>query len=78
MLFIPLWHNTISSLLFTAELKERRDTISAAFGLDELTALKTALDGARKSFNLSPPVGVEQARAKLRPLASVLDDFARN
>ncbi|SRR5216684_1470936 len=52
--------------------KERRDMISAAFGLEELTALKTALDGARKSFNATPPPGVEQARAQLRSLATVL------
>lgn len=52
--------------------KERRDAISAALGLDELTFLKTALDGARRSFNSVPPTGVEEARAKLRPLAAVL------
>lgn len=49
--------------------KERRDLISAALGLDELTALKTALDGARKSF--APPA-VAEARAKLQPLAAML------
>ena len=52
--------------------KDRRDIISTALGLDELTALKTALDGARKSFNLTLPGGVKEARAKLQPLASAL------
>jgi hypothetical protein len=41
--------------------KERRDLVSTALGLDELTALKTSIDGARKSFNLSPPAGVKDA-----------------
>ena len=45
---------------------------SGALGLDELTALKTALDGARKSFAATAPPGVEEARAKLRPLAATL------
>lgn len=56
--------------------KERRDVISGALGLDELTALKTALDGARKSFAATAPPGVEEARAKLRPLAIVLGNIA--
>jgi hypothetical protein len=56
--------------------KERRDVISGALGLDELTALKTALDGARKSFAATAPPGVEEARAKLRPLANVLGNIA--
>ena len=41
-----------------------------------MTALKTALDGARKSFAATAPPGVEEARAKLRPLAIVLNDIA--
>ncbi|BCT69569.1 AAA family ATPase [Nitrosospira sp. NRS527] len=52
--------------------KERRDIVSTALGLDELTALKTSIDGARKSFNLSPPAGVKDARAKLQPLGNAL------
>jgi hypothetical protein len=52
--------------------KERRDAISAALGLDELTALKTALDGARKSFQTSPPSAVVEARNRLRTLAQPL------
>ena len=52
--------------------KERRDFISAALGLDEITSLKTALDGARKAFAGSPPAAVTAARDKLRPLAPTL------
>lgn len=52
--------------------KERRDFISAALGLDEITSLKTALDGARKAFAGTPPAEVLAAREKLRPLASTL------
>lgn len=52
--------------------KERRDIISAALGLEELTTLKTALDGARKSFIASPPQEVIHARTALRPLAASL------
>jgi len=52
--------------------KERRDIVSAALGLDELTTLKTALDGARKSFIASAPPEVDRARTILRPLAASL------
>ena len=47
--------------------KERRDLISAALGLEEITALKTSLDGARRAFTLTPPPSVTDARAKLQP-----------
>lgn len=52
--------------------KERRDFISAALGLDEITSLKTALDGARKAFGGSPPAAVTGARTKLKPFAPTL------
>lgn len=52
--------------------KDRRDAISAALGLDDLTSLKTALDGACRSFNNAPPPAVTEARGFLRPLATVL------
>jgi hypothetical protein len=52
--------------------KDRRDVISVALGLDELTALKTSLDGAQRSFQLIVPPGIEDARAKLLPLATTL------
>ena len=52
--------------------KERRDLISAALGLEEITALKTSLDGARRAFTLTPPPGITDARTKLQPLAPVL------
>jgi energy-coupling factor transporter ATP-binding protein EcfA2 len=52
--------------------KERRDFISAALGLEEITALKTALDGSRKAFAGTPPAAVEAARTKLKALAAVL------
>jgi hypothetical protein len=48
--------------------KDRRDAIANALGLDELTALKSAIDGARKSFQSSPPPAVIEARNRLRPL----------
>src|SRR5262249_24894953 len=52
--------------------RERRDAISAAFGLDELADLKVALDGARRSFNSNPPATIVEARAKLRALGASL------
>jgi energy-coupling factor transporter ATP-binding protein EcfA2 len=45
--------------------KDRRDTICAALGLDEITSLKTSLDGARTSFQRSPPAAVSNARRDL-------------
>jgi chromosome segregation ATPase len=52
--------------------RERRDAISAAFGLDELAELKVALDGARRSFSSNPPAVIVEARAKLRALGANL------
>jgi hypothetical protein len=52
--------------------KERRDAISAALGLEEVTQLKSALDGARRSFNLTPPTEVTAARAHLKGFAVIL------
>jgi hypothetical protein len=52
--------------------KERRDAISAALGLEEVTLFKSALDGARRSFNLTPPPRVTAARALLKGLAPTL------
>src|ERR1700722_15299642 len=45
--------------------KERRDAIGAALGLDELTALKSALDTARASFQRTLPNPVVVARREL-------------
>lgn len=45
--------------------KDRRDAISAALGLDELTAFKTSLEGARSSFQRTPPKPVTDARKDL-------------
>ena len=52
--------------------KDRRDAICAAFGLEELTALKTALDSARTSFQRSPPGAVITARRELAANATEL------
>lgn len=52
--------------------KDRRDLISAALGLEEITALKTAIDGARKAFAQTLPPGIAEARGKLLPLAAAL------
>jgi energy-coupling factor transporter ATP-binding protein EcfA2 len=45
--------------------KDRRDTICAALGLDELTTLKNTLDSARSSFQRSPPRAITDARNEL-------------
>src|SRR5689334_23921847 len=55
--------------------KERRDAISAALGLDELTSLKSALDSARRSFQTVPPRPVTEASSRLRALAPTLADL---
>lgn len=52
--------------------KDRRDAICAAFGLDELTALKNALDSARSSFQRTPPRAVTEARRELAAHAPTL------
>ncbi|MBE0580071.1 AAA family ATPase [Devosia sp.] len=49
--------------------KDRRDAISAALGLDELTAFKASLEGARSSFQRTPPANVTSARKELSGLA---------
>jgi energy-coupling factor transporter ATP-binding protein EcfA2 len=56
--------------------RERRDAISAAFGLDELADLKVALDGARRSFGSNPPAAIVQARTKMRALGVALARLA--
>ncbi|HEX3504106.1 MAG TPA: AAA family ATPase [Xanthobacteraceae bacterium] len=56
--------------------KDRRDAICAALGLDELTALKNALDGARTSFQRAPPLAVTRARAELSANAGVLAEIS--
>lgn len=48
--------------------KDRRDAICAALGLEELTALKSALESARGSFQRSPPAMVIESRATLAGL----------
>lgn len=45
--------------------KDRRDAISAALGLDELTTLKASLESARSSFQRTPPTAVLEARKEL-------------
>lgn len=57
-----------------ARPKARRDAISAALGLDEMAAFKTAIDGARRSFQGTPPRPVVEARNRLRLLAPLLAD----
>ena len=52
--------------------KDRRDAICAALGLDELTALKSALESARGSFQRSPPAPMIEARRALAALAPAL------
>lgn len=52
--------------------KDRRDAICAAFGLEELVSLKSALDSARGSFQRTPPAAVIEARRKLAALAPAL------
>jgi DNA repair exonuclease SbcCD ATPase subunit len=51
--------------LIHSKPKDRRDAICAALGLDEVTAFKSALDGARTSFQRSPPRSVTEARRDL-------------
>lgn len=55
--------------------KDRRDAICAAFGLDELTALKNALDSARASFQRTPPRRVTDARRELAANARTLSEL---
>ena len=55
-----------------AKPKDRRDAICAALGLEELTALKGALDSARASFQRTPPKAVVDARIHLRASAAEL------
>jgi hypothetical protein len=52
--------------------KERRDAISAALGLEEVTSFKSALDSARRSFSRTPPDQVTAARALLKGFAPAL------
>lgn len=52
-----------------AKPKDRRDAICAALGLEDLTALKGALDSARASFQRTPPKAVVDARIHLRASA---------
>lgn len=59
--------------------KDRRDAIGAALGLDELTALKAALEGARSSFQRTPPSSIINARKELTeniPILALLPDAA--
>lgn len=57
-----------------AKPKDRRDAISAALGLDELTSLKSALESARTSFQRTPPRAVVDAR---RDLSSHTETLSR-
>ena len=52
--------------------KERRDAISAALGLEEVTSFKSALDSARRSLSRTPPSQVTEARALLKGFAPAL------
>ena len=52
--------------------KDRRDAIGAALGLGELSSLKTTIDGAARSFNLSPPDAVRETQVLLAELAPAL------
>jgi DNA repair exonuclease SbcCD ATPase subunit len=56
--------------------KDRRDAICAAFGLDELTALKNSLESARSSFQRTPPRAVADARRELMTNARTLSELA--
>lgn len=56
--------------------KDRRDAICAAFGLDELTALKNTLDSARSSFQRTPPRPVTDARRELAASARILGELS--
>src|ERR1700730_6270105 len=55
--------------------KDRRGAIGAALGLDELTTLKSSLEGARLSFQRTPPVTVAQARRDLGANTGVLAEI---
>jgi DNA repair exonuclease SbcCD ATPase subunit len=55
--------------------KDRRDAICAAFGLDELTALKNNLESARSSFQRTPPRAVTEARRELATNAGTLAEL---
>jgi ABC-type molybdenum transport system ATPase subunit/photorepair protein PhrA len=52
--------------------KDRRDAICAAFGLEELTSLKSALESARGSFQRTPPAAITEARSRLAALTQGL------
>ena len=59
--------------------KDRRDAIGAALGLDEMTTLKAALEGARSSFQRTPPTSIVEARTELAanlPTLALLPDAA--
>jgi hypothetical protein len=58
--------------------KDRRDAICAAFGLDELTALKNNLESARSSFQRTPPHAVTEARRELAANARTLPSWKRH
>lgn len=55
--------------------KDRRDAICAAFGLDELTALKNTLESARSSFQRTPPQAIVHARRELSVHARTLSEL---
>ena len=52
--------------------KDRRDKISAAFGLEPLVRYKTVLDRARDRFQSTPPAEVTAAGAELRRIAQAM------
>jgi hypothetical protein len=49
--------------------KDRRDALCGALGLEDLIALKAALESARSSFQRTPPAAVMDARKRLNELA---------
>ena len=55
--------------------KERRDAIGAALGLEDVTLLKNALDGAARAFGMAAPTTVRQTRVLLRGCAQGLTEF---
>jgi len=52
--------------------KDRRDKISAAFGLEPLVRYKTVFDKARDRFQSTPPAAVIAARAELRRITQAM------
>jgi energy-coupling factor transporter ATP-binding protein EcfA2 len=55
--------------------KERRDAIGAALGLEDVSQLKNALDGAARSFSLAAPESVRKTNELLHGCVAGLTEY---